>query len=215
MCDPFVRAGFQCLHFDYGLAVLPRVNQPLYGVTALFMPPEAASSGTITRILPLSELVGSTLAIESPALVDRLKGYVAQYGDGWRDPAFVNTGRISIFLRFLDVMSPQPKFSEHIDVDSATFIRKCGLHCDSDSGQWQRETKLLQEFGIDIARTEHHIVLNLGELLIFDNLRNVHGRLGRRASREIWQMLFGLPDIDAELLGRVMNYAASAPAGPA
>lgn len=209
VCEQFVRGGFQCLHFDYGLPVLPRTNQTLYAVTALFMPPTVASSSSITRIVPLSRLADTSVARKSPVFVDRLKEYAARHGDGWREPALVNTGRISIFLRFLDAISPEPRFSGHIDVDSATFIRKCGLPCESDLEQWQRESELLTEFGVDLAKTEHHIVLSPGDLLIFDNLTNVHGRFGRRANREIWQMLLGLPDADHELLQRMMNYVKS------
>jgi hypothetical protein len=69
----------------------------------------------------------------------------------------------------------------------------------------------VREFGIDIARLKPRIYLIPGDLLIFDNLRNVQCRLGRRASLEICQMRFGLPYTDAELLGRVRNHVASAP----
>src|SRR5262249_16024838 len=123
VCEQFVQSGFQCLHFDYGLPLLPRASQPLYALTALFLPATVASSGTITRMVPLSKLADPSVALKSPVFADRLKEYAASHGDGWREPAFTNTGRISIFLRFLDVISPEPRFCNHIDVDSATFIR--------------------------------------------------------------------------------------------
>jgi hypothetical protein len=209
VCEQIVETRFQCLHFDYGLPILPRVDQTLYGIAALFMPPDIPGSHVTTRLLPLNKLSGASLSINSHASADRLKKYAAQHGDGWWKPTFVNTGRISIFLRFLDGLSGQPKFSGYIDVDSAKFIRKCSLLSDSASDQWQREIELLREFGIDTAGTEQHIVLSSGDLLIFDNLSNVHGRLGRRSSREIWQMLFGLPSTDDEHLDRVLNFVTS------
>lgn len=209
--ERFVLGDFQCLHFDYGLPILPQADQAVYGVTALFMPRAAKSSGTITRMLPLNGISGTFLSVGSSALSAQLRRYASQNGDGWRQPTFVNTGRISIFLRFLDAMSPSAKFSQYIDVDSATFIHKCGPVCDSTASQWQRERELLrQDFGVDVTRAEQHIVLNPGDLLIFDNLRNVHGRLGRRASREVWQLLFGLPNTPPELIDHLIDYVTSA-----
>ena len=195
--------------FDYGLPILPRVGQTLYGIAALFMPLEVAGSDVTTRLLPLNRLSGASLFINSDASVDRLKKYAAQHGTVGGTQLLCTQAESSIFLRFLDAFSGESKFSDYIDVDSATFIRKCAPLCDSDLDRWQREIASLWEFGIDTARTEEHIVLSPGDLLIFDNLSNVHGRLGRRASREIWQMLFGLPNTDDELLNRVLNLVTS------
>jgi hypothetical protein len=41
----------------------------------------------------------------------------------------------------------RPKFSQHFDVDSVGFIRKCGL---LNLGQLQRESELVREFGLTL-----------------------------------------------------------------
>lgn len=126
VCDSFVASAFQCLHFDYGLPILTRPGQSVYGIAALFMPPEAISSGTLTRIVRLNSMKRMRVRCRKD-IVQGLRSYAVAYGDGWSSPEPVNTGRISIWLRFLDAVAQQRRFASLFDADSANFI----LHDDS------------------------------------------------------------------------------------
>src|SRR5262249_35469399 len=141
VCTSFVESCFQCLHFDYGLPILPGPDQALYAVTALFMSPTSTSSGTATRLLPLNALRGT--AWSGAWNARRVKDYAREHGDGWRQPTAENTGRLSIFLRFLDAMSSKPRFSQFIDTDSATFVRDCAPSGESTAEQLWCERELL------------------------------------------------------------------------
>jgi hypothetical protein len=69
---------------------------------------------------------------------------------------------------------------------------------------------LVREFGVDLEDVEERVRLRRGELLLLDNVRVVHGRIGQRPQREVWQILFGLPDLNPPSVDRIVEAAAIA-----
>jgi hypothetical protein len=209
VCDSIVQANFQTLHFDYGLPVLSRPQQGFYGVVALYMPPETTGSFAETRIVQLRELKAETGLVRKHA-IERLCDYVCAHGDGWSQPSPTNTGRIAIFLRVLEALRGENRFAALIDSDSAGFISEATQSANTDSAYLELERSLFHEFGIDLGPVERRVRLRPGDMLLLDNVSIVHGRLGKRPARELWHMLFGVPDLSPPAIHRMLNVACGA-----
>jgi hypothetical protein len=209
VCETFVRSDFQCLHFDYGLPVLPVPGgQIWYAFSLLWMPPSASGSGVRTRILKLCDLSPVLQKLTSSAAIERLRAYTQAHGDGWLRPAPVNTGRIAALVRWLDGMLGTRYFSNLVEADSATFFEN-GEQLSADENL-RRETEALSLFGVRLGDVEHNVVLQPGELLILDNTVLAHGRLGQRPPGEVWQLLFGLVGLEPARLHAILERAAKA-----
>jgi hypothetical protein len=205
VCDRVKIAQFQCLHFDYGLPVLPWGQQALYGVVALYKPPGSERSSAETRIVHLNALKKATHLLTQEEIGRRLREYVTTHGDGWRQPELANTGRISILLRFLDAVFGRREFASLIESDSANFLSDAIPDSGAGTAGLEQERTLLQEFGIDLDAVEERVCLEPGDMLLFDNIATVHGRVGRRQPRELWQMLFGLPNLTPAAVDRAVG----------
>lgn len=205
VCESMKVTRFQCLHFDYGLPVLAYGEQPLYGVVALYKTPCSERSPSQTRIVRLDALKKATSALGHGEVERRLREYVAEYGDGWRLPEPANTGRISIFLRFVEAIFSQKKFASLIESDSANFLIDATQEIGLQTSGIEAERLLLQGLGVDLRSGEERVCLEPGDMLLFDNLAVVHGRIGRRQPRELWQMLFGLRSLSSSAIERVVS----------
>jgi len=205
VCESIKITRFQCLHFDYGLPVLDFGEQPLYGVVALYKRPCSERSPSQTRIVRLNALKKVTSALRHGEIGRRLREYVAAYGDGWRQPEPANTGRISIFLRFVEAIFGQKRFASLIESDSANFLIDAAQQIGLQTSGVEAEELLLQDLGIDLGSVEERVCLEPGDMLLLDNLAVVHGRIGRRQPRELWQMLFGLASLSPTAIERVVS----------
>jgi len=205
VCESMKVTSFQCLHFDYGLPVLACGEQPLYGVVALYKTPCSERSPSQTRIVRLDALKKATSALRPSEIGRRLREYVAAYGDGWRQPEPANTGRISIFLRFVEAIFGQKRFASLIESDSANFLVDAAKEIGLQASGVEAEQLLLQDLGVDLGSVEERVCLEPGDMLLFDNLAVVHGRIGRRQPRELWQMLFGLRSLSSSAIERVVS----------
>ena len=210
LCETFVASDFQSLHFDYGLPILPRRCQPFYGAVALYMPPDSEGSSAETRIVQLKRLNGAFSFPRHGCPVRRLRAYAVANGDGWRRPTRGNTGRISIFLRFLDAIDERRRFASLIESDSASFVRDATKDVSTAASDLERECGLLRTFGIDMEAIEQRFRLSPGDMLLLDNTLVVHGRNGRRRPREIWQMLFGVSNLKPSQVRHIVRAAVQA-----
>ncbi len=205
VCESMKITRFQCLHFDYGLPVLPWGQQALYGAVALYKPLGSEPSSSQTRIVHLSVLKKATESLTRGEVGRRLREYVSAHGDGWREPEPANTGRISILLRFLDAIFGRQRFASLIESDSSNFLGDAIPGSGLPTPGLEQERMLLGEFGIDLDSVEQRVCLAPGDMLLFDNIATIHGRVGRRQPRELWQMLFGLPNLSAAVIDRTVG----------
>ncbi len=187
VCDDVVESSFQVLHLDMGQPIISKKPQTMYLITGLYAPIDKQGGTAKTRIVSLKGLFADPKWGTSQDIERKLIRYVTKYGDGWGD---VNTKRLSCFARVLDSVSGT--------TDVATFR-------DKTVGQWFQNEKRLdaqesmrneyhfyKEKGIDLISLERHIQLQPGQVLIFDNTRVVHGRVGKRDAKEVYQFLFGI-----------------------
>jgi hypothetical protein len=80
-------------------------------------------------------------------------------------------------------------------------------------GSLAEERAFLAVRGLDVQRVEQEVLLEPGELLVFDNLTTAHGRIGVRAPGELHQLCLGYRGLDparqAVLRDRVLAAFAS------
>jgi hypothetical protein len=63
-----------------------------------------------------------------------------------------------------------------------------------------------RKHGLDIKCCEEQIEIKPGELLIVDNIRAVHGRIGPRNPKEIYQFLFGIERVTPQEIAEFRRY---------
>jgi hypothetical protein len=211
VCEPFVEGGFQALHFDYGLPLMPS-NEPqneTFDMFAVLYYPYTFKplSAAITRIVNLQNLhlKGHYEEIE---IERRINNYIEQHGDGWVFPEHYNTKRVSIFARILDAAMDSKQFSSRIDAHSQNFFMpKANIQpWQLPDKQLEMEYQYYQSVGIELDKIEKRLVLKPGQLLFIDNMRTIHGRMGFRQPKEIWQFLFGLEKSCPELIKRTKKF---------
>jgi hypothetical protein len=186
VCREIVPRTFEVLHFAMGQPLLPNGQQPIYPLLALFRPPDSPPSTAETRIVPLPRLLAQKTFGARPVVQERLINYVSQYGDGWMEPHAVNTFRLSCFARVLDAVTGRHELAGWIDSTNGEWLSGTGGDGETAEAAYYRKC------GLDLRAAEERIRIGTGELLVIDNIRCVHGRIGLRAPREIYQLLHGV-----------------------
>lgn len=207
-CHEIISTGFQALHFDMGQPFLAKGIQPMYVINALYRPLSATPNiHGKTRIVNIHKL-GKQKKFGSRTMVqERLLKYVRLYGDGWRHPLPVNTYRLACFARFIDAVSGLNSLTDKID----TQIGQCFEY---DSDEWgttglQHEYDFFRKVGLDLAAVEEQVIIEPGQLLIIDNIRCVHGRVGPRQSRELLNVLFAVQAASKENIEAFSSFLVS------
>ena len=191
VCDEIVQTGFQALHFDMGQPFLAEQAQTMYLISALYRPTSSEpNSEAKTRLVNLEKLLSQKSFGSKGEVEQKFTHYVSQYGDGWHEPEFHNTQRLAIFARVIDAVSGLNKMTEKID----TMIGQCFEYDESQKGNYglKQETDFFAQAGLDLKKVEEQIEIKPGQLLIFDNLRCVHGRIGKRKKQELYNFIFGV-----------------------
>ena len=174
---------FQTLHFDFGLPLAPRVPTDIARFTALHVRADALTSAAATRLVPLPALLAGARWPNRDELIQRFAAYGDTHGT-WDDTSGYTEGSLArIVEAALGERPALPSVKEHPDflcgtefaslADELHFFTRRGLSPDA--------------VGIDVR-------LSPGDLLVFDNLANAHGRSGTRAPGELHQRLFGHKD---------------------
>ena len=176
-----VANSFQALHFDDGHPFVYQEEQKIYLMTELYLPINKKNSNAKTRIVPIKGMF-KLLAQE---VEEKIVRYTEKYGDGWSYYKQGNSGRICCFAKVLEAIHDKTDLPDYIDW---FYDQELSEH--SSSFDIEREYYLKQ--GIDLDSVEEDLPLNPGSMLLFDDTRVIHGRLGKREEQELWQFLYGI-----------------------
>ncbi len=194
VCHDIVPRTFQALHFDMGQPLVPDWSQSIYLALVLYRPPDSAPSIAETRVVHLPRLLAQKKFGARVLVRERLIDYVRRFGDGWVEPQAVNTLRLACFARFLDAVTGRHELTGFIDYTTGQWFSENGRDGETAEAEYYRAC------GLDIRAAEERIRIGPGEMLIVDNIRCVHGRVGPRAPREIYQLLYGVKSASASMI---------------
>jgi hypothetical protein len=191
VCDDVVATSYQVLHFDMGLPFVEGLEQLFVSHVGIYLPADTEHTVTArTRLLELDGILAST-GLDADAIEARVLEYASRHGDGWADH---NTHRLACFVRIVDALGPDHELTEKIDKTVGQWFVE-GERLDSTSAHAQ-ESDYYRRHGIDATAREHEVALEPGQLLFVDNARVVHGRIGERRAREVFNFMFGVAAID-------------------
>jgi hypothetical protein len=194
-CPGMEDATFQALHFDYGAPVLhvPGSSQYTCLFTAIYFPFGEREGEAETRLLNLSPFLQEACPDLLRAMSSGLANYARLHGDGWEHPSPFRTGRLACFARFLDAASDAPQLGHFFNQGTWEWFR-AGASSATGADELAREADWFTSWGLSLERHEQRVCLQPGELLVIDNLRTCHGRLGSRRMSEVYQMMAGVWD---------------------
>ena len=191
VCDDSVETSFQALHFDMGQPMFSEEEQNMFMITGLFIPKGEIPKTAKTRVINIKGLFNDSEKFGTKDQVEeKIVDYVKKYGDGWTYPDKVNTCRISCFARVVDAVAGTQELADYFDKTMAQWFRDP----ENPTGEASKamEKKFYEERGIDLDSIEEDIVIKPGQILIVDNMRTAHGRIGKRSEKETWQFMYGV-----------------------
>lgn len=205
VCEDIVQTGFQALHYDMGMPFLAEQPQTLYTVSALYRPIDSEPNPEAkTRIVYLPQLLSQQSVDNAES---KLIEYVRKHGDGWAQPEAHNTHRLAIFARVIDAITGRKSLADKID----TMIGQCFNYDANLKGEYglKQEQEFFKAAGYDLPAVEDQIVLRPGEMLVFDNMRCVHGRVGKRRKRELINFIYGVEQAEVGDIDRYRVWLAN------
>jgi hypothetical protein len=190
VCHDIVPRSFQALHFDMGQPIVSDSTQTVYLLLGLYCPPEVERGSAETRVVGLRRLLAQRAWGPRDRVERRLIDYAAAHGDGWFAPDRVNTCRLACFARVLDAVTGRHQLTHDVDRTTGDWFQDDPRQ-DGSTGL-RRETAIYAACGLCLEAVEERVTLRGGDLLVVDNARAVHGRVGRRRPAEIYQFLYGV-----------------------
>jgi Taurine catabolism dioxygenase TauD, TfdA family len=178
--DGVVSRGFQTLHFDFGLPLVPMVAQDVARYTALYIARSAAGVCATTRLVPLVPLLHQRGWPERCELLARFVAYGRTHG-AWDDSRGYSEGSLARTIEAAVGAAPVLP-SVKADPD---FL--CGMEFESLNA----ELAFFRRHGLHVEEVTIEVALRPGQLMVFDNLALAHGRRGRRQPGELHQRVFG------------------------
>lgn len=207
LCEPSVQTSFSALHFDHAQPILTDTPQLMQTLIGLYCPTDSVNATAKTRIVGISSLFSQKKFGTKAEVNTHLVNYASKFGDGWEKPSKVNTKRIACFGRVIDAISQGQALIHQWNqrMDEWFFAP------DDNTGTkgLAQEYAFYKERGLDLSKCEEQITLKQGELLIIDNLRTIHGRLGKREKAEIWQFMFGIQNANPSDVDLFRHWLAS------
>jgi hypothetical protein len=201
VCDDIVATSFQVLHFDMGHPFLESDGQLFVSHVGIYLPKTTNHEITArTRLVELDSLL-KHLESSPKAIEQRLMAYVREHGDGWTDH---NTYRLACFIRFLDAMSDKPELQDQIDKTVGQWFENEDKV--DEASAHQKEVAFYAKQGIDLSKLEHQVALKPGQLLILDNTRVIHGRIGKRRTKELFNFMWGVEKIEPKDITALRQY---------
>jgi hypothetical protein len=201
VCDDIVATSFQVLHFDMGHPFLESEGQLFVSHVGIYLP--QTTNHKVTARTRLVELDGLLKYLGSlPEEIERkVIAYVSKHGDGWTGH---NTYRLACFIRFLDALSDSPELKHQIDKTVGQWFENEDKL--DETSAHQKELAFYAKHGINLGALEHQIALKPGQLLILDNTRVIHGRIGKRRTKELFNFMWGIEGIISEDITALRQY---------
>lgn len=186
---------YQALHIDFGLPVSLETPVDVARFTVLQVDAGRPGSKSVTRVVGLRALLGQRTWPAPDVVAERL-----------RRSAIADKAVEGILGRIVEA------FCEGTTLPPTSSP---GFLCGMEFSSYEEEDSYLRSHGMDVARAERRIVLRSGEVLVIDNLRTAHGRLGARSENELHQLFVGYqaltPNLQRVLLDRVLAGAITIP----
>lgn len=207
VCEPSVQTSFSALHFDHAQPILANSPQLMQTLIGLYCPTESVNASAKTRVVSIASLFSQKKFGTKEEVSTRLMNYASKFGDGWEKPSKVNTKRIACFGRAIDALTEEEalilQWNQRMDEWFAAENDTNG------EKSLSKERAFYAERGIDLTKCEEEITLRPGDLLIIDNLRAIHGRIGKRERAEIWQFMFGVQNANSHDVNLFRHWLAN------
>lgn len=97
-------------------------------------------------------------------------------------------------MRIIDALSDEPKLQADVDKPVDQWF---GDDIVDEDVAFAREAAFYAQHGIDLTQLESRVALQPGQLLFTDDVRVLHGRIGKRATKEVFNFMFGIEEIGA------------------
>lgn len=185
---------FLGLHFDWGHPLFPHRPETLYLFGALYFPPDQQPGTATTRVVPLARLLAQRSWGSADSVAQRLFAYARSHGSSW-DWEADSGHRVSCFARLLDALNPQPRLTNFRAIPRAQWYAVSQAGHEFENAE--AEAAFYTANGLRLSEAEARFVLEPGDLLVFNNVSTIHGRLGTRRPGELHQVLFGLRAVPA------------------
>ncbi|HSW80549.1 MAG TPA: hypothetical protein VLG47_07270 [Candidatus Saccharimonadales bacterium] len=201
VCDDVVATSFQVLHFDMGHPFIESKDQLFVSHVGIYLPASTTHEVTArTRLVELHGMLGH-LQLTPAEIENKIRAYARKYGDGWIGH---NTYRLACFIRFIDALSAAPEFADQIDKTVGQWFQNDMKIAEGDA--YKYEAEFYAKHGIDLSEHEHDIALEPGQLLLLDNTRVIHGRIGKRRTKELFNFMFGIETITPADITELRKY---------
>lgn len=178
------------LHFDFGLPLNPVASTDLARYTALHIPASTQPSDAVTRLVPLRSLLGAIGWPDSEGLIVRFTAYGHSHG-AWDGAAGYVEGSLA---RIVEAALGRPPMVPSVK-DDPVFL--CGM----EFATLGEELAFFARRGLPLAEVGLEVLLQPGDLLVFDNLALAHGRRGTRKPGELHQRI--IPTCAVGVAGQV------------
>jgi Taurine catabolism dioxygenase TauD, TfdA family len=193
---------FQTLHFDFGVPLDPKVQHDVGRFTALHIPNGFGAVSAVTRLVPLTTLLGQRAWPLESELEARLIAYGKTHG-AWNDDQGYVEGSLARVVEAAAGVAALPS----VKMDS-------GFLCGMEFANLESELRFFEGHSLRVEDVQIEVLLSPGEMLVFDNLALAHGRRGARRPGELHQWVFGERGVGAvrqrELRSRVLEAFAAA-----
>jgi hypothetical protein len=93
---------------------------------------------------------------------------------------------------------------------SLTPIDTPGFLCGMEFASLDEERSYFEQNGLRLAEFERHVVLGRGELLLLDNLKTAHGRVGQRTTGELHQLFVGYHSLSISQQRALLDHVLTA-----
>jgi hypothetical protein len=135
-----------------------------------------------TRLVPLRALLQERSWPPADELLRRFASYGRSHG-AWDDTEGYAEGILARVIEAAAGVVPR----------LPSVKSEPGFLCGTEFASADEEEMFLAGLGVDVDAVATNVVLAPGEVLVFDNLGNAHGRRGVRAPDELQQWVFGHP----------------------
>ena len=198
--------SFLGLHFEHGHALIPDRAGRAVLFFALYYPYEVPLVAATTRLVDVCELARQRAWGPLDDVQTCLHRYAAERGSRW-DWAHESGHRVSCFARILDGLTPPYRLTNFRTLARDEWYT--ASHGGNELATEEEEFQFYRSCGVNLEPIEQRLVLRPGDLLVVNNVRTIHGRIGSRPSGALRQILFGIPNAPRNTLTQISSRVLS------